>query len=800
MEDTARERRDYAFGDVRVEAGAHRLLRHGVVVPVEPKAFAVLLELLAHPGQLVARDALLDAVWGHRHVTPAVLNRVIALLRKAIGDDADAPKCIETVHGLGYRFIAPLRTDSDAPPDATAMSPIESATLPAAAPVQPAPASPPPRDPEPAAARDAVAAPAAAGSGSTAVSRTLLAVAVVAVLALGWSLWRQSRVAPVALLPPPAGAPPVARIATVPTVAVLPLRLQREEPEARALADGLGESFEEMLGRLDGLRVSGRDSVRIAAAQAAEPRAAGRLLAADYVLHGTLDAPPGGSVALDLDLQRVADGVTVWTSAFQQPRDQLFRVIGPTYDGLRGALLPAAPVAKDALVRTSDSAQELYWRARQLLRWPESGDPDQAAALLRRAIEIDPDFGLAYCALADALRSGTSDLDVDLQSAVAQAQVALARAQEIDPRLMCAQLGAAFILTTQWRAPLAEARVRRALEIDPDNVVALSLAGSLAAYQGRPREALATFDRAQALDPLSPAPQIMRWFALLQLGRVDELRSTMGQARGNRAAGMQFLARTLLAEGRLAEALRTLDAVDMSADSTLYALMTQVTLRALLGDVEGANQAMARVPEGRSRAPIYGETRARLLWQGGRYRDALAWLESADGVKQPDPWRAILRGHSLALAGDGRAALADYDAAFANDLDRRTIAFSWYGPHFGLGELANWAALRAMQGGDAAAARGEFAELLDGMVEGGVDLAAVHYLLGLRAALDGDAERADHQLGVAIERGWLDQLSLDIDLPWRAYRDAPWLQARRAQIAGRIDAERQLRAADAAAR
>jgi len=799
LEDAARELQDFAFGDVRVEAGAHRLLRHGVVVPVEPKAFAVLLELLAHPGQLVARDALLDAVWGHRHVTPAVLNRVIAMLRKAIGDDADAPKCIETVHGLGYRFIAPLRTVAGAPADATALAPIESATMPAAAPVQPTVASPPLRDPAPT-GRDAVAAPAAAGSGSTAVSRMLLAVAVVAVLALGWSLWRHSRVAPVALLPPPTSAPPVARAATVPTVAVLPLRLQREEPEARALADGLGESFEEMLGRLEGLRVSGRDSVRIAAAQAAEPMAAGRLLAADYVLHGTLDAPPGASVALDLELQRVADSVTVWTSAFQQPRDQLFRVIGPTYDGLRGALLPAAPVAKDALVRTSDSAQELYWRARQLLRWPGGGDPDQAVALLRRAIEIDPDFGLAYCALADALRSGSNDLDVDLQSAVAQAQFALARAQEIDPRLLCAQLGAAFILTNQWRAPLAEARVRRALEIDPDNAIALSLAGSLAAYQGRPREALATFDHAQVLDPLSYAPRIMRWFALLQLGRAEELKSAMALAPGNRSASIQFYARAQLAEGQLAEALRALDDVDMSADGTLYALMTQVTLRALLGDLEGANQAMARVPEGRSRAPIYGETRARLLWQGGQYRDALAWLESADGLKQPDPWRAILRGHSLALAGDGRAALAEYDAAFANDLDRRTIAFSWYGPHFGLGELANWGALRAMQGVDAAAARGAFSELLDGMVEGGVDLAAIDYLQGLRAALDGDAEQADRHLGRAIERGWLDLLALDIDLPWRAYLDAPWLQARRAQIAGRIAAERALRDAHAAAR
>lgn len=97
-----------AFADVVIDAGAHRLLRAGRHIAIEPKAFAVLLEFVSHPDELLTRDRLLDAVWGHSFVTPATLNRIVAQLRRALADDSQHPRCIQTVHGLGYRFIAPL--------------------------------------------------------------------------------------------------------------------------------------------------------------------------------------------------------------------------------------------------------------------------------------------------------------------------------------------------------------------------------------------------------------------------------------------------------------------------------------------------------------------------------------------------------------------------------------------------------------------------------------------------------------------------------------------------------------------
>jgi non-specific serine/threonine protein kinase len=92
-------------GDLRVDPANRYLTRGGNEIALEPKAFSVLLVLLARTGELVKRHELLDAVWGHRYITPATLNRVMTLLRRAFDDDADHPRFIHTVHGAGYRFV-----------------------------------------------------------------------------------------------------------------------------------------------------------------------------------------------------------------------------------------------------------------------------------------------------------------------------------------------------------------------------------------------------------------------------------------------------------------------------------------------------------------------------------------------------------------------------------------------------------------------------------------------------------------------------------------------------------------------
>lgn len=86
------------------EANA-RLTRNGQPLALAPKAFAVLCALARQQGQLVTKNALLDAVWGHRHVSESVLKTIVSELRAALADDARNPRYIETASRLGYRFI-----------------------------------------------------------------------------------------------------------------------------------------------------------------------------------------------------------------------------------------------------------------------------------------------------------------------------------------------------------------------------------------------------------------------------------------------------------------------------------------------------------------------------------------------------------------------------------------------------------------------------------------------------------------------------------------------------------------------
>jgi len=83
-----------------------RLTCAGQPVPLAPKPFDVLCVLARAPRMLVTKNALLDAVWGHRFVTESVLKSAISEVRAALGDDPKQPRYIETVSRRGYRFIA----------------------------------------------------------------------------------------------------------------------------------------------------------------------------------------------------------------------------------------------------------------------------------------------------------------------------------------------------------------------------------------------------------------------------------------------------------------------------------------------------------------------------------------------------------------------------------------------------------------------------------------------------------------------------------------------------------------------
>ncbi len=95
----------FKFEEIEVREHEFLLVKGGKALPVEPKAFRVLLFLLRNPKRLVTKDEILSAVWNDCAVSDNSLTRSIATLRRLLGDDSREPRFIATVPTVGYRFL-----------------------------------------------------------------------------------------------------------------------------------------------------------------------------------------------------------------------------------------------------------------------------------------------------------------------------------------------------------------------------------------------------------------------------------------------------------------------------------------------------------------------------------------------------------------------------------------------------------------------------------------------------------------------------------------------------------------------
>ncbi|HTM50552.1 MAG TPA: winged helix-turn-helix domain-containing protein [Bryobacteraceae bacterium] len=109
----------YQFDNVEVQPAAFAVLKDGRALSLEPKAVRALLHLIENRDRAVSKEELIDAVWEGAAVTDNALTRIVAQLRRELGDDARQARYIQTLPTLGYRFIAPLRQAS-LPPTAAA--------------------------------------------------------------------------------------------------------------------------------------------------------------------------------------------------------------------------------------------------------------------------------------------------------------------------------------------------------------------------------------------------------------------------------------------------------------------------------------------------------------------------------------------------------------------------------------------------------------------------------------------------------------------------------------------------------
>jgi pimeloyl-ACP methyl ester carboxylesterase/DNA-binding winged helix-turn-helix (wHTH) protein len=106
------------FGDFRLDRANASLLRGTTPVSLTPRAFSVLEYLAQHAGRLVTKDEFMDQIWPGVFVGDAALKVCVREIRRALADDPQQPRYVETAHRRGYRFIAPVKIVTSATADA----------------------------------------------------------------------------------------------------------------------------------------------------------------------------------------------------------------------------------------------------------------------------------------------------------------------------------------------------------------------------------------------------------------------------------------------------------------------------------------------------------------------------------------------------------------------------------------------------------------------------------------------------------------------------------------------------------
>lgn len=526
----------YRFGDVVVDATAHTLSRQGQLQALEPKVFAALLVLLRQAGRLVPRDDLLDAVWGHRHVTPGVLTRAIAQLREALGDDAHHPRYIQTQHALGYRFIGRLSIEPASLPQ---VEPVDDVSMATTSVAQSAP--PFESDPQPGSGSQPEPGP---GSGTAARLEPQVPVSSPPPDGTGWQLphagrerrneraWRWSWPA-VVLLGVVLGtvfwldkrvAPSRATAPVAPSIAVLPFVTLSDDRQDRYFAEGLSTEMLDALAAVPGLKVAAAPP-----ADAVDRKLGVKALGHQLGVANLLDASvrrEGKRLRINARLSDAATGMLVWSRSYDRDTGAVFDTQSEIADEVVKSLVGALSAANRKDLRKhltptrNVAAFDAYLQGKWLLlQSGEAKDPQRAIDHFSEALSRDPDFARAQ---AGVCRAETARFEyMRAADAFAKAELACRRAETMDPSMPEIQLAMGDLYRVSGRYDRAVELYTVARNASATRVGALLGLGGAYAALGKREQSAASLREAQAIDPTNERIYIeIGWQDYLD-GRLD---------------------------------------------------------------------------------------------------------------------------------------------------------------------------------------------------------------------------------------------------------------------------------------
>jgi DNA-binding winged helix-turn-helix (wHTH) protein/TolB-like protein len=587
----------YEFGRFRLKVAERVLLRDGELIPLTPKVFDILVTLVEHGGQVVAKDDLMKRVWPNTFVEEGNLTQNISLLRKALGETPGGAQFIETVPRRGYRFVAETSQSSNGD-----------------------------HRPEPAESKQRevpVVLPPSTTKRRTPIFALAAGVVVTGIIGLvyftGWGR--------------------TGNASAIQSIAVLPFIDESADPDAAYINDKIAESLINSLSKLPQLRVVPRSVVAGYKGKEIDPRKVGEELNVRAVVTGRMRRH-GDIISIQADLIDLENVAQLWGQHYDHKVSDALLV----QDDISRDIFENLRLKLNVEEKKQLEAYRLYLKGRNAWNKRTGDALQEAIEFFNQTIAIDSNYGAAYAGLADCYNMLVVYGQLEPKDGFPKAKEAAERALEIDESSAEAHSSLAFIkFRWDWDRAATEREFQTAIKLKPAYAPAHQWYSSYLVAVERFDEAIAEAKRTEELEPLSfVASSHLGWIyylsgqndkAIEQCKKILDLDPSSFPAR-------RYLGLAYEAKGMYPEAIAEFQTgVKLSGSPLMLALLGHAY--AASGKTAEAKQVLNDLQQLQGQRYVSPYTVAAIHAGLGDQEQAFKWLETA--VEGRDIWLMNLK-------------------------------------------------------------------------------------------------------------------------------------------------------------
>ena len=380
------------------------------------------------------------------------------------------------------------------------------------------------------------------------------------------------------------------------SIAVLPLLNESGDPKDEYFSDGLSEELIAALAQISGLKVIGRSSSFRFKDRKEEPKTIGEKLGVATLLDGTV-RKQGDRVRIVAELVNAADGIQLWTRTFDRELKDIFAVqqeiARAVAESLKVTLL-GSQERPSQIATNNVEAHNAYLQGHFHLVRRNVEDFRKAIGYYDQAIELDPEYALAYAERAEAWTLW-GDLTGQRPTAYPKARSDAEKAVAIAPALAEARAALGFVRCfVDWNFADGLTELKRAKELSPTNPTANDLLARIIVYLGRFDEAERQARQAVELDPLSTVTQGNLARVLFYAGKLDEADAAARKAAELQPAGASNHRWQVLIAAQRGDGEAALREAQLEPDEG-YRRFELAVAQYVVGDRQAADAALANL-------------------------------------------------------------------------------------------------------------------------------------------------------------------------------------------------------------